>query len=61
MTMSAGIPALATPRQSSVDEAWRGEIRQRINDINSGRVQWLDADEVDAELLAELDEMDKGR
>jgi len=41
------------------DAAWRAEFRRRVDDIESGRVQMLDADEMDAELLAELAEMDR--
>jgi hypothetical protein len=42
--------------QTEVDAAWRAEFRRRIDDAESGRVQWLDADEMDAELLAEAAE-----
>jgi len=41
------------------DAAWRAEFRRRIDAIESGHIQMLDADEMDAELLAELAEMDR--
>jgi len=45
--------------QADVDAAWRAEFRKRIADADSGRVQWLDSDEVDADILAELAEMNR--
>lgn len=40
--------------QPEVDAAWRGEFRRRIDDIERGKVELLDADEVHAQLRAEL-------
>ena len=53
-------------RTYSVDEvhemlkARRAELRRRIDDIENGQVQMLDADEMDAELLAELADFPTG-
>lgn len=43
--------------QAEVDTAWRFEIRRRIDDIESGTVELLDADEVHAQIRAKLDAM----
>lgn len=40
--------------QAEVDAAWRSELRRRIDDIESGKVELLDAAEVHAQLRAEL-------
>jgi putative addiction module component (TIGR02574 family) len=40
--------------QAEVDSAWRTELRRRIDDIESGKVELLDADEVHAQIRAEL-------
>lgn len=40
--------------QSEVDAAWRAEFRRRIDDIESGKIELLDADESHAHLRAEL-------
>ena len=45
--------------QAEVDAAWRGELRRRIDDIESGKVELLDADEVHAQIRAELAAMRK--
>jgi len=45
--------------QAEVDAAWRSEIRRRIDDIESGKVELLDADEVYAQIRAKLDAMRK--
>ena len=45
--------------QAEVDAAWRSEIRRRIDDIESGKVELLDADEVHAQIRAKLDAMRK--
>jgi putative addiction module component (TIGR02574 family) len=37
-----------------LDPAWTQEIEQRVEDIAAGRVELIDADEVHAELRAEL-------
>jgi putative addiction module component (TIGR02574 family) len=44
---------------AEVDAAWRSEIRRRIDDIESGKVKLLDADEVHAQIRARLDAMRK--
>jgi len=59
--MTAKSPRVASREQENIDAAWRAEFRRRIADIDSGRVQMLDADEMDEHLLAELDEMDNER
>lgn len=40
--------------QAGVDAAWRAELRRRIDGIESGKVDLLDADESHAQLRAEL-------
>lgn len=40
--------------QDEVDTAWRSELRRRIDDVESGAVELLDADEVHAQIRAEL-------
>src|SRR5699024_2726211 len=40
--------------QAEVDEAWRAELRRRIDDIDFGTVELLDVDESHAQLRAEL-------
>jgi len=40
--------------QGEVDAAWRDELRRRIDDIENGKVELLDADEVHAQIRAEL-------
>jgi len=45
---------LSVEQQAEVDAAWRAEFRRRIDDIESGRVQLLDHDEMMAQLRAEL-------
>jgi putative addiction module component (TIGR02574 family) len=55
MAVTDTLPLTFQPdTQSEVDAAWRAEFRRRIDDAESGRVQWLDADEMYAELRAEL-------
>ena len=39
--------------QAEVDAAWRAELRRRIDEIESGKVELLDADESHAQLRAE--------
>ncbi len=41
--------------QAEVDAAWHSELRRRIGDIESGKVELLDADEVHAQIRAKLD------
>lgn len=45
--------------QGEVDGAWRDELRLRIDDIESGKVELLDLDEVHAQIRAELAAMRK--
>lgn len=45
--------------QAEVDATWRGELRRRIDDIESGKIELLDADEVHAQIRAELAAMRK--
>jgi len=44
----------AQGEQGEVDAAWRDELRRRIDDIENGKVELLDADEVHAQIRAEL-------
>ncbi|WP_192497010.1 addiction module protein [Gulosibacter chungangensis] len=45
---------ISDDEQAEVDTAWRSELRRRIDDIESGKVDLLDADEVHAQIRAEL-------
>ena len=49
----------ANTDQEEVDAAWRSELRRRIDDIESGKVELLDADEVHAQIRAKLAAMRK--
>lgn len=40
--------------QGEVDAAWRAELRRRIDDVESGKVELLDMDEAHAQIRAEL-------
>jgi len=61
MTLTADALVVAPNQESKVDTAWRAEFKRRIADIQSGRVEMLDADAVYDELLAELAEMDRNQ
>ena len=37
----------------NVDQAWRAEVRRRLERIEAGDVEWIDGDEVLAELRAD--------
>jgi Putative addiction module component len=39
--------------EDEVDRAWRAEVRRRIELINAGQVEWVDEDEIFAELDAD--------
>jgi hypothetical protein len=43
-----------TEDQAEVDAAWRSELRRRIDDVQSGKVELLDVEESHARLRAEL-------
>lgn len=45
--------------QAEVDAAWRSELRRRIDDIESGKVELHDADEVHVQIRAKLAAMRK--
>lgn len=47
-------PEDADVDQTEVDAAWRTELRRRIDDIESGKLELLDVDESHAQLRAEL-------
>lgn len=47
-------PEDASADQGKIDTAWRIELRRRIDDIESGKVELLDVDESHAQLRAEL-------
>lgn len=38
---------------SGVDQAWRAEVRRRLARIDAGDVEWIDGEEVLAELRAD--------
>lgn len=40
--------------QSEIDAAWHAELKQRIDDIESGRIELLDVEDSHAQLRAEL-------
>ncbi|HWO24033.1 MAG TPA: addiction module protein [Kofleriaceae bacterium] len=42
------------PLDPEWEQAWARELEQRVEDVVAGRVQLIDADEVHAELRAEL-------
>jgi hypothetical protein len=44
----------ATLDQGEIDAAWRTELRRRMDDIESGKVELLDAGESHAQMRAEL-------
>jgi putative addiction module component (TIGR02574 family) len=51
---SALLASLDDPADSAeVHEAWTAEIKSRVDDITSGRVQTLSRDEVRAQLAAD--------
>ena len=50
---------ISDDEQAEVDAAWRSELRRRIDDIESGKVELLDADEVHAQIRAKLAAMRK--
>lgn len=52
---------ISDDEQAEVDAAWRSELRRRIDDIESGKVELLDADEVHAQIRAKLAAMRKCR
>ncbi|SJM60901.1 hypothetical protein FM112_07430 [Gulosibacter sp. 10] len=44
---------------AEADSAWRTELRRRIDDIESGKAELLDMDEVHAQIRAKLAAMRK--
>ena len=44
----------ATVEKAAIDAAWRTELRRRIAEIESGKVELLDAGESHAQMRAEL-------
>jgi len=40
--------------EAGIEAAWNGEIKRRLDEINSGAVELIPGDEVRAELLASL-------
>jgi putative addiction module component (TIGR02574 family) len=42
------------PAEEGVEEAWSEEIKRRVDDIKSGRVEMIPAEEVHRRLLARL-------
>ncbi|MBK0421094.1 addiction module protein [Leucobacter sp. CSA2] len=45
---------ISDDEQAQIDAAWRSELRRRIDDIESGKIELLDADEVHAQIRAKL-------
>lgn len=43
----------ATLTDDDVDQAWRAEVRRRLARIETGDVEWIDGEEVMAELRAD--------
>lgn len=56
---AVALQQISDDEQAEVDAAWRSELRRRIDDIESGRVELLDADEVHAQIRAKLAAMRK--
>ena len=51
---NALLASLDDPADSAeVHEAWTAEIKSRVDDITSGRVQTISRDEVEAQLAAD--------
>ena len=51
---AVALQQISDDEQAEVDAAWRSELRRRIDDIESGKVELLDADEVHAQIRAKL-------
>lgn len=51
---AVALQQISDDEQAEVDAAWRTELRRRIDDIESGKVELLDVDESHAQLRAEL-------
>lgn len=51
---AVALQQISAEEQAEVDAAWRSELRRRIDDIESGKVELLDADEVHAQIRAKL-------
>lgn len=51
---AVALQQISDDEQAEVDAAWRSELRRRIDDIESGKVELLDVDESHAQLRAEL-------
>ena len=51
---AVALQQISADEQAEVDAAWRSELRRRIDDIESGKVELLDVDESHAQLRAEL-------
>ena len=47
------------PHDPEWERAWAAEIERRVQDVADGRVELLDADEVHADLRAELRDTDR--
>jgi hypothetical protein len=47
------ISRLQSRRAGDVDQAWRAEVRRRLARIEAGDVEWIDGEEVLAELRAD--------
>lgn len=56
---AVALQQISDDEQAEVDAAWRSELRRRIDDIESGKVELLDADEVHAQIRAKLAAMRK--
>ena len=56
---AVALQQISADGQAEVDAAWRSELRRRIDDIESGKVELLDADEVHTQIRAKLAAMRK--
>ncbi|MGP5050835.1 addiction module protein [Brachybacterium sp. JB7] len=56
---AVALQQISADEQAEVDTAWRSELRRRIDDIESGKIELLDADEVHAQIRAKLAAMRK--
>lgn len=51
---AVALQQISDDEQAEVDAAWRSELRRRIDDIENGEVELLDADEVHAQIRAKI-------
>lgn len=56
---AVALQQISSDEQAEVDAAWRSGLRRRIDDIENGKVELLDADKVHAQIRAKLAAMRK--